>query len=444
MKIKYIKLFLFSLAVVLAFSSCSKMGYGILLWSIEDPPIFSGSIMPVYIKSNIDKVWVVGIPDHLKAAHGSDKIEVPISRFEFVGSKRKAETRAVQFAEYSIVYAENLTDGLPIRDNTDNNARRVYRLRVGEIIKVLGKAQGNPPIGASGDPLPGDWLKVLTSDGVTGFCFSNRLKLYHQDESTIQTTATVQRDNTGDQDLELVFTKIWSPESYLQMLNSRRINILAMEQNYRFEPGQETGIAKIILPDLEREFAFEKITSDGDRSWRFEGTPLQMALRSNTSLTVQFTEGVSRRTLQFAVLPSEVSDIIVQETARREEQFKTIYNQGPVFTSNNYGTITFMSTGNFTWSGFELLVPQLFPADTKGTGRITMDLFIAPAFEDRYNGAFTLQFTDVRTNNIFYFMYGLDNQGLRLEVVPGFGIEDIIVTRRAQSPMILYFFKDSP
>jgi len=400
--------------------------------------------MPVYIKSNIDKVWVVGIPDHLKSEYASDKIEVPLSRFEFVGGKRKTESRAVDFAEYALVYAENLADGLPIRDNTDNNARRVYRLRIGDVIKILGIAKGNPPIGASGDPLPGDWLKVLTTDGVTGYCFSNRLRLFHQDEESIQTASPVQRDVTSDRDLELVFSKKWSAESYLQMLNTRRINILSMEMDYRFEPGQETGIARIIMPDLEKQFAYEKIIPEGERSWRFEGANLQMALRSNTSLTVQYTEGASRRTLQFASLPSELSDIILQERARREDQYKIIYNQGPVFTSNNYGTISFLSTGNFTWQGFELLVPQLFPAETNGAGRVYMDIFIAPAFEDRYNGAFTLQFTDVRTNNTFYFMYGLDNQGLRLEVVPGFGIEDITVMRRAQSPMILYFFKDTP
>jgi hypothetical protein len=40
-------------------------------------------------------------------------------------------------------------------------------------------------------------------------------------------------------------------------------------------------------------------------------------------------------------------------------------------------------------------------------------------------------------------MYSLDNQGMRLEVVPDFAIEDVTVTRRAASPMVLYFFKDS-
>lgn len=434
------------LVVLLLFSSCSRrMGYGILLWSIDDPPILSGTVLPVYIRSNIEQIWVVGVPEALRNNKSYDKIEIPLSQFEFVGNRKRAEARAEEFSYYALVYAENLQDGLPIRDAPDNNSRRVYRLRVGEIIKVLGKVRGNPPISATGDPLPGDWLKVLTSDGVTGFCFSFRLRLFDQIEGTVQNTNVSQGEVVRDTDLEMILSRTWSAEIYSQMVNSRRINTQLMERNYRFDPGQDTGVARIILPDLERQFIYERIIPDGERAWRFEGTTLNMVLRSNTTLAVQFTEGTgSRRTLLFVALPSGVNDIILQENARRENQFLTIYNQGPVFTSNNFGTITFLQTGDFTWTGYDLLVPQLFPVETNGTGRIDMDLFLTPSFEDRYNGAFSLRFTDIRTNNIFHFMYGLDNQGLRLEVIPSFGIEDSVVTRRSSSPMVLYFFRDSP
>jgi len=122
----------------------------------------------------------------------------------------------------------------------------------------------------------------------------------------------------------------------------------------------------------------------------------------------------------------------------------TIYNQGPVFSSNNYGTITLLQTGDFTWTGYDLLVPQIIPQETKGGGRINMDLYISPSYEERYNGAFTLTFTDTRQNNTIYFLYALDNQGLRLEVVPDYGIENITVMRRSPSPVVLYFFTDAP
>ncbi len=436
-------LVLLTLFSILVLSSCSKLGYGVLLWSIDDPPVDSGVILPVYIKSNIEKKWVVGMPEK-SIPQNDNKIEIPLTQLEFIGSKRKARKWADNFAPYAMMYAENLQDGLPIRDNTDNNAKRVYRLRLGEVVKVLGVANGTPPISTTGDPLPGEWYKVLTNDGVSGYCFSYRLKIFNQNENSVQQSGTVKRD-TPDPELDVVLSKTWSSEIYLQMINSKRINIQMLEKNYRFDPGQETGVARIILPDLERQFTYQRINSEGEKAWSFEGTNLQMVLRNNTTLAVQFMENSgTKRTLLFSALPTKVEDIIIQENARRETQYLAIYNQGPVFTSNNYGTITLMKTGDFSWKGYELLVPQVIPQETKGGGRISMDLFISPSYEDRYNGAFTLRFTDVRQKNTVYFLYALDNQGLRLEVVPDYGIEDITVMRRAPSPVVLYFFKDSP
>ena len=414
------------------------------MWSTEDPPIPSGTVLPVYIRSNIDRVWVVGVPEtSTKNKNDTEKIEIPLTQFEFVGSKKKAVMRADDFARYANLYAENLQDGLPIRDNPDNNSRRVYRMRPGEIIKILSKTQGNPPISASGDPLPGDWYKVLTRDGVTGYCFSYRLRVFEHNEGPLETAPVTRKETAPDPDLDMVMSKTWSPESYLQMVNSRRINIRELEKHYRFDPGLDTGIARILLPDMEMEFIYESISPDGERAWRFDGTNLQMNLRTNTTLVVQFTESAgSRRTLIFVSLSSNVNDLIMQENARREGQFMAIYSQGPVFTSNNYGTIAFTQTGGFTWTGFDLLVPNLIPSEARGEGRVNMDIFLAQSFMERYTGAFTLRFSG-GSNVILRFMYSLDNQGLRLEFVPDYAVEDVTVMRRSSSPMVLYFFTDS-
>jgi len=415
------------------------------LWSTEEPPILSGTVLPVYIRSNIDKVWVVGVPEtYRKNKTDAKKIEIPLAKLEFVGSRRKAVRRAAEFAEYAPVYAENLQDRLPIRDNTDNNSRQVYRLRTGEIIKILEKVHGNPPISTTGDPLPGDWYKVLTEDGVAGYCFSYRLKIFDHNDGPLQAVNVTRREAAPDPDLDSLMAKTWSPESYLQMINSRQINIRELERHYRFDPGLDTGIAKIVLADLEREFVYEGIYPDGERAWRFEGTDLQMNLRTNTTLAVQFTEKSGlKRTIVFVSLSADVDDLILQENSRRETQYMSIYNQGPVYTSNNYGTIIFTEAGGFSWTGYDLLVPQLIPSETKGEGRVFMDLFLAPSFSERYNGAVTFRFSDLRSNNTIRFMYTIDSQGLRLEVVPEYAVENITITRRSSSPMVLYFFRDS-
>ena len=446
MHVNKLPLILFSLAAAAILSSCSKMGYGILLWSVDDPPVLSGTVLPVYIKSNINQVWVVGVPDTLKTGKdGPDKIEIPLPRFEFSGSRRKAVQRAEEFTQYAHSYAENLQDGLPIRDSADNNSRRVYRMRAGEIIKILGKANGIPPISTTGDPLPGDWYRVLTQDGVSGYCFSFRLKIFEHEAGSLQTSApVVELESEDDPDLNMVLKKVWSPELYLSMINSKRIDTEALARNYRFDPGKDTNTARISMPDIEREFSYQGIYQEGERAWRFEGAELRMNLRNNATLSVQYTDNSGvRRTLVFVSLASAVGDIIDQENARRDEQYRAIYNQGPVFTSNNYGTITLTQTGAFKWTGYDLLVPQLLTEDTGGEGRVLMNLFLAPSFEQSSTGALSMRFTDTRPNINLRFMYSLDNQGIRLEVVQDYAIENNTVTRRSQSPMVLYFFKDT-
>ena len=419
-------------------SSCSRMGWGVLLWSTEDPYISSGTVLPVYIRSNIDHVWVVGVPDNK-----TRKIEVPLSQFEFSGSKRKAFKRADEFSRFASIYAENMQDGLPIRDGPDNGSRRVYRLRPGEIIKILELVEGNPPISTTGDPLPGEWYLVLTNDGVRGYCFSYRLRLFDHYEGPLIAAPVSGREIIDDPDLDMVLSRIWSPESYQQMVNSRRIDLNELNKKYRFDPGQDTGTARIYTSEAEMEFIYESIVPDGERAWRFEGTALQMNLRTNTTLAVQYLDGSgARRTLLFSALSSDIDDIIMQEDTRRETQYMTIYNQGPVFTSNNYGTINFNESGNIVWINFDLLVPHLIPSESSGRGRILMDLFVSGILAEQYTGAFTLRLTDITPNKNLYFMYTLDNQGLRLEAVPDYGIEEVTVTRRSSTPMVLYFFRD--
>lgn len=439
-------LIFFTLAAAVVLSSCSRMGYGVLLWSVDDPQVLSGTVLPVYIKSNINQVWVVGIPDSIKNdKDDTNKMEIPLPRFEFSGSKRKALQRAAEFAEFAHSYAENLQDGLPIRETSDNNSRRVYRMRTGEIVKILGKSNGIPPISTTGDPLPGDWYKVLTQDGVTGYCFSFRLKIFEHEDGTLQTAAPVlEIEATDDPELEMVLAKVWSPDLYFQMINSKRIDTDVLGRNYRFDPGMETKTARISVPDVEREFTYQGIFQEGERAWRFEGADLKMNLRNNVTLAVQYPDNSGiRRTLVFISLASDVNDIIAQENSRREDQYKAIFRQGPVFTSNNYGTITLSQTGSFKWTGFNLLVPQLLSEETGGEGRVLMNLFLAPSFEQSNTGALTMRFTDIRPNISLRFIYSLDNQGIRLEVAPDYAVEDNTVTRRSQSPMVLYFFKDS-
>jgi hypothetical protein len=435
-----------ALCVALGFASCERViGWGVLLWSTEDPEIPSGTVLPVYIRSNIEQVYVVGVPKAFQnPARGLDKFEIPLSHLRMVGKRRAAENWAESFTALARTYAENLQDGLPIREDPDNSAssRRVYRLKTGQIIKVLEKAQGNPAISTTGDPLPGDWYKVLTGDGATGYCFSYRLRFFEHQGGPLNAAAGEEAE-TEDADLEQVLARNWYPESYGTMVNSSQIDIDELANRYQFLPGQDTGLARLYLSSLDRTFSYTAIRRDRARSWHFEGTTLQMTLRQENLLAVQFADDAGAlRTYLFVTLPTGPDDIAAQELERRETLFRTIFDAGPVFTSSNYGALTFTPAGRFIWQGNSLLVPNIIPAATLNSGAVEMRLYLSPSLSGAYTGAFTLRFDGAgRAGAQINFLYLLEEQGLRIEYVDGDNLTGLTVARRSASPTVIYFYR---
>jgi len=434
------------LCCCLLLAACErKLGYGVLLWANEETGIPSGTVLPVYIRSNIDQVWVVGVPREYQSEGGLAKAEIPLAQLDLAGSKHAAEKRLAAFAAYARTYAETLQDGLPVREDPDNSSRRVYRLRLGEIIKVLSRAEGNPAISASGAPLAGDWYRVLTKDGTRGYCFSYRLRLFEHEGGPL----TLLADAGGrdmDRDLEEILSKTWVAEVYGLMQTQGKLNIEDLEKGWGFTPGEDTGIATVYLPDANASFEYTSIKAAGPEAWSFEGAPLSMQLRSDTTLVVQWSDRSGyERAAAFVNLPVPLSDLIEQEQARRETLFLALYEAGPLFTSAAYGTLAFREDGTFSWAGNQSLVPQVIPASALGTGRVEMRLFLGPTLAGRYTGAFSLVFNVVSGRQpVVNFLYSFDGDtgGIRMEYVPPLGLDGATVIARAASPLVIYFYKD--
>jgi hypothetical protein len=436
---------LFVLAALL-FGSCNRLlGWGVLLWSSGDPEIPSGTVLPVYIRSDIDHVWVAGIPEEYRGDDTRrDKFELPLWQLELLGSKSKALEKAALFSEYARTYAETLQDGLPVRYDPDNGARRVYRLRRGEIIKILSRAEGTQAISSDGTPLPGEWYQVLSDDGTVGYCFSYRLRLFEHQGGALSVTREAE-EKTVDPELDLVFSQVWSPDWWGTMVSQRRIDLDDLSRGWYFSAGQDTGIARVVMPSLNKSYPYTSIRRLGSRSWLLEGTGLQMSLRTDTTLLVQMAdEGGSPKSFTFVALNADVADLISQETERREAEFREILRHGPRFSSSNYGSLSFAENGTFIWSGFNLLSPQVIPAGAEGRGGVDMGVFLANSLSRDYTGVFTLRFESGGGNAArVTFMYTTESQGIRLEYVPPSSLDGLTVTRRSPSPLVMYFYTES-
>lgn len=429
---RYFRLFML-FALITSLSSCTRLlGYGVLLWSVDEPPIPSGTVLPVYIRSNIDKVWVVGVPGT------KDKVELPLWKLDLAGNQKKAMALAEDFAALATTYAEAIQDGLPLRSEPDNSARRVYRLKLGQIVKVLEKAKGNPAM--SGEtPLPGDWYLVLTDDGERGYCFSYRLKLFDAADGA-PAQVDLAKKVEPDVKLETMLSKAWYPEAYKDMVNNRRIELESFSDKYGFYPGQDTGLVRITLPGLSFEQPYTGMVRLRDGVWRFDGTTVQATLRSPSVLGVQYNDANgAQKSYVFVALPADAKDYIAQETERRATLYDTLYQSGPSFISENYGTLTLTPGSFFTWTGTDLLIPGIIPDTAGSTGTIELRTFLDPTLESSYNGVLSLHFDGLEKEQYLHFLYALTPDGVILEFLPRSSLEGALAKRRSTSPLIISF-----
>jgi hypothetical protein len=432
------RLFLLAFLALLC-ASCSKtIGWGVLLWYTDDPPIPSGTVLRVLVRSNIEQMWIAQIPQAYRTGE-REMVEIPLAHLELTRSKAAAEKRSAAFGEYARMYAETMQDGLPVRDEPGNTARRVYRLRMGELVKVLERVDGPPAISTTGAPLPGDWLRILTENGAAGYCFSYRLKLFEYEAGPM---AQIRRevDTPPDMDLDIMLSRSWHPELYGTMIESGVLDLDTLSKRWRFDSGTESGTARVFFANTDLSFPYTRLRKEADRTWSFEGSTLKVTLRSESNLLVQYKDqNGEQQSAVFVMLPENLETIIRRENERRDAMFQAIYVNGPSFHSVNYGMITFSSDRRFAWDGTWNLPPGMISQAALSAGRIDMNRYLERSLDGPYSGALVFIFDMVSgSNDTLTFLYSLENQGIRMEYVPPENMQGNTILRSSSGSLVIY------
>lgn len=438
------KLILFAFSLfMLIFSSCSGIiGYGVLLWNVGEKEIPDGTVVPVYLKSNISKVYVIGVPET------KEKIEVPLWKLSAPEPKSKALKRAQKYSEYKGKYAFCILDGLPIRAEQVNTSKQVYRLRKNEVIRTLYKGKGVSPTNG-GVPLPGEWLHVLTDNGTEGWCFSYNLRLFEMNlDGTYGTGAEVVESQKADETLEKILSTAWYPEYYRTMISKKQIDLDYIVPGYGFDSGYVSGTTKISLPNLNVSFPYSEFEKADNGDYKAKDAPVEIVPRNSKFIIVKYTdEGGKPKTYNFVSLDENVKieEIVSAEKNKRQGLYKSIQALGPDFKSGNYGTLSFNDGNVFRWSGFSKLVPSVIPSGSKGFGIVEMKYFLDGTLKSSWDGVVTFHFENASRE--VNFLYKKEVNGLRLAYAniiekydDSFGRKYFSVSLPANS-MVLFFQK---
>lgn len=416
-------------------SSCQKiMGYSILLWNVPEYNLSDGTIVPVYIKSNVSHVYVIGLPD------SEEKIEVALWQITQPQKKKKTEQLSEKYNAYAHTYARCVLDGLPIRQDRVNTSKQVYRLRKGEVIRTLYEAEG-VAVMTGKNAMEGKWLRVVTDSGIQGWCFSYNLRLFQMNaDGTIAGGAEEADVEQKDEVLERMLSKKWYPESYSTMIRNGNIDFEEMQVIFGFFVNEDSKTVSMELPKISESSSFKEITKPEEYVYRFSSSPFQVTIRNSNFIVVQFTgEDGKPVSYNFVSLDTDIAKILDDESERRAEVYKQICDFGPDFKSTNYGTLTLEEDNSFKWINNRLLVPAVITASAEEEGIIQIKYFLSSELRKTWDGVLTFHFGGME--NEVNFLYKMEKNGLRLEDATRSEMRSNYIMSRAQNATVMFFAK---
>ena len=431
------KRYFYALIILLSFLlvSCSEkiMGYSVVLWTIPEYQIESGQVVPVYIKSNISHVYVVG-------TESGEKIEIPLWQLTDPVKKGKVDAVAKKYSEYANTYASVKLNGLPSRAEPVNTAKQVYRLRKGEVVKILYKGEGTAPM-TGGKPLPGEWFKILMNDGTQGWCFSYNLAMFQMDKNGEQIGGEViEETEEHDSRFDEVIKKVWYPDYYKTLIDSGNIDLSRLLVNQNFVINAENEKVSLNINKIHENWKYEGYTKTDDNEFTLTNVPIIVFYKRADYIVIRYTDKSGKPLdINLVALEENISEVIAAEKERRNNVYAKLVNLAPKLSSPNYGTLILNEDGTFKWTKYKLLVPSVIPAGVKNAGTATIKYTLSKSLKSNYDGVITLNFDGADTE--VNFLYKIEESGLRLEDTTGASFKGNQITSRGSSPTIVYLTK---
>ncbi len=398
------------------------IGYGVLLWSPNENIIETGAVLPVVSQSKINDSYTV------KVNNSKEQIEIPKWRIELFKTTEEAEKNAQSIKKYKTIFAHNLKDGLLIREQPDVSSNRVYKMKRGQEIKIIGRTENMSNVGQ----YTGFWYRVLTEDGSKGFCFDHYLDIF---DSSIPPEKQV---DPAEKLMKKAFSKNYHPAVFTTMLKNSSIILSYFKPDTGLFPDVENKSVRIVTRSYTKTFTWDKLVLIDKRSFELGDTGFEVSVLSDNHIRIAYpNEGITVRGDYYVI--DNMDEIIANEMDRREELYQQLMNESNPYVSSAYGSITFFGGRDFRWQNYERLVPQIIPEGSGETGKISFDTFISPDVETDSDGVITFIFNTGTEKNYIYFLYTLSGKKLKLTYVPSNYVSEHLVERKTSSPLILAF-----
>ena len=408
---------------VLAVSSCGSkyIGWGVIYIEDSEHKLNAGDVVPILQESEIRDVYTIESAD---SAAGFD-----LERWKISFHEKEADALAFSdnYSQWADIYAVNLLNGLSIREEADGGSERLYKLREGQQVKIIGRKDELVNI-ADHD---GYWYIVLTEDGTSGYCFDKNLRIYDSKDADAGGASVLNVEL-----LSQFLDKPFRPEYFRDMVRDNMIDLTRFKTNRGIFAYPDEK--KIVLSTKEHqvEFDYTSIVQNNSGRFIFEGSSLQIEVRTENRIAAYFNDN-NKEYAEVMVYISNMEELIESELERRDLVYQQLAELGSV-SSSAYGRITFEENRSFRWSNYKRLIPNVIPENAGENGRITLVYFPATALTDEYNGVLSFAFDDVPGGGLVNFLFELSDLGIKLVYVPQSDIKKGVVEQESTSPLVIF------
>lgn len=458
-------------ALCLGFSvSCSRtIGWGVVLWNLDSggaaaavaagdasanatgpgkpatgesaaavdfvKGLEPGQIVPIYVKSTLRKVYIVGVPGSGKNA------ELAQWRVERFSSKSKAKAFRKEFEPCFSLWGIATRGTLTMRETPDNTSRQVYRLRENEMLKLIKKVDGGE-VKTGERKLSGDWYRALATDGTVGYVFSNTLSVLDSSKQSLAQSQSSLEQEKRVETVETILSKTWRPEVFRRMIEDGRYDLEEFSMRYGMFADLTKRQIRIELPNLSKVFNYQKAIRLRAGLFGFQGTDLQLQARGDDLLTVTFPDDNGKSKAVVMVLVEEDMEALARaEEARRQSILEGILAKGSTLTSDSYGELTLSRSRRFTWKGYDLLSPAVIPGGMGAAGELAFDRYVDDGLSGSFDGVVNFVFDSLPKGDAVRFYYKLTADGLKLEQMPpdAFDPTGLVAVKRGTGPIVAFF-----
>jgi|GEM_PF-1215370 len=450
-------IFLLIFAGILVFFSLtvscgvSAVAYGVMLWPEKDSSLKSGEIVKIRAIQQKSDTYIVYDEKTKKS------VISPMWRVEQFKSVKLAKEFNKKYEPYANLYAYGERDGVPpvrVEPLNSSSVKIIAKPTTGQLLKVVGRSSEKTNI----EDMSDYWYEVLIeyqgiakdgefkAIGGRGFCYGYFLKIFTSgaDADAEKEVHNKVSEIGTDPSLQNLLNNTWRPIYFKEMIERGKINTNLFNGNIGLFPLPLSKVIEIVTPKGKFNFPYSEIIKVKEDSFSFKGSDLRIQALSPKKLSVTFIEDSKQVTALYVLIEDNIEELYDKEKEGRDKLYSEFLDRGGKLFSTAYGTITLGEKKRISWSGFEKLVPTIFPKDISGDGWVDFNYILVPDLRKNYDGVVSFYFKEYKGQKNFNFVYKFTDDGVRLYYVPQTNIDDYKVTRTGTNPIVIFFsFKEN-